>query len=369
MQNPQTPRGRSLRRRERLSVVTLCFAAALVSITLLVLWKPVAAQHLHPQERDSQFYTRTISGRVTFSDGKPVAGVTVRANFTRHMTGAPGENHAVTDASGRYSMPVAASEFSVALFASDKPYLGSSQTVDVRQTSANSINLTVRLGPRVMIRVSDAISGRPVSGMVVVHSGAVVGQTGAEGTFAFRMGDSFSGGNVELRAEGANRTLMAAPDYSFYRTFQVSPLGREQECRKRDHSALVAEQEATWDVRTYDSGSSPPVMFQGTVLGPDGQPAVGALVTMRRNSQTVQATSDEAGRWAFQTYRIDNAEAQSRSIAILAQRGAGRSGVPDGGRNVDSDHDPAQATSRQHIERHPGRHRRTPDPGPQRPRG
>lgn len=263
----------------------------------------------------SNFYTRTISGKVTRLDGTPAANIPVHARFRRNMTGAEGENKDVTDAQGRYAMRVSAEEFVVMVDNGGTSYLSESHLADVRTKSATDINLTLHLTPRVTVRVRDALTGQPVEGIKIVRFGKADAQTSKDGTFTFRMLGFEE--HLELRPEGSN--LTAAPGYSFYRSLMVG----SQSGTRRDPYMLEPDTDVMWDVRTYrNEPGAEQTTFRGIVTGPDGKPAAGAGIDVTRYySDEMKTVSDAAGRWSFSARRINDLEAMNRNIVVRVHYG------------------------------------------------
>lgn len=265
----------------------------------------------------SNFYTRTISGKVTRLDGTPAANIPVHARFRRNMTGAEGENKDVTDAQGRYAMRVSAEEFVVMVDNGGTSYLSESHLADVRTKSATDINLTLHLTPRVTVRVRDALTGQPLVGVKITRSGGMKGKTDKNGTFTFRM----LGFEEHLELRPKDSRISAAPGYSFEPQFRVRSLDSRA---VSDSHALEPDKNVTQDVWTYrNEPGAEQTTFRGIVTGPDGQPVAGARVSMKRlYAKKITTTSDSAGRWSFPTTRILDYEAQQRAVIISAFKDA-----------------------------------------------
>ena len=260
-------------------------------------------------------YKGEIKGRVLLDNGKPAVGFTVRAWFAQHQTGAPGEGFAVTDASGNYRIHgLNPQGFFVAVESGSKPYIPPPyRTIQLitypNKTTAN-VNFTLRLGPKITIRVRDAESGTPISGIVVSAfpylgtNGSAIGETNAQGNFAFRA----SSLTMQLRLDADKQQslkIAPAPGYAFSKGLQLA--------------AII---DTEWVVKVYKNSTSyVPATFRGVVLDARGTPVSGAVVRLTRYggiSSPPSVRTDGTGRFAIATYRIGFTE---RGTVLQAEKG------------------------------------------------
>jgi hypothetical protein len=274
----------------------------------------------------------TISGRVTTRAGTPVAGTVIEAHSTDFVSPTP-DAIATTGADGRYtltiptalygslfsgSLPVAW-HFDVMLRAPDGKYAEpSEETVTARVgQSLTGSDFLLTDGPQITVHVQDAITGAPVPGMAVEeqnYNGPPADRptpvvTNAQGIAVITYNPILVNFvNLELTAPGGTQpTVGPAPGYEFYYQKTLNP-----------------PQDAKWDVKTYSLiPPEPPMLWQGTVLAPDGKSAVGATVDILRGDSHTVATTDKAGHFGVMMPPMNRDEYNGdyRPDAIYARQG------------------------------------------------
>ncbi len=255
-------------------------------------------------------YKGVVTGHVRFDDGSPAAGFPVGARFLQHRTGAAGEGSAVTDGDGRFEIRGLASyAFSVYAGNDDKPYVVPEPIqVDLtRSQRAEGIDFVLRLGPMVSVRVTDAETGRPVSGLLLTTRpgggpGSSLGRTDDDGRAQGRV--SLLTFDLSLSDPRTDRSYGPAPGYRFWR-----------------HVELDRPTDVEWEVRAYRGANSyHPALFRGVVVDLKGNPVPGAFVRLDRNGCQI-TTSDRKGRFSFKSSRMQDPGGGRGGAVIQAHKG------------------------------------------------
>ncbi len=273
-----------------------------------------------------------ITGRVTFDDGRPATGEAVVVRSTDYVGPTP-SGTAVTDAEGRYAVAVQTGLF-LSLFAGKQspalpPDAHFSVTVRIARhlylepsaravtlapaRRADSVDFVVTTGPKVTVRVHDALTGLPVRGVQIQdnlygsgNGNPTLGVTDAHGIAVFRLTSL----HAELTlppAYGAKATVQAAPGYDSYKEIRLQEV-----------------QDVPWDVKTYPIPPPATALWRGMVLQPDGRPAVGATVHILRRAGKTTTQTDSSGRFSVALSPLGTDEYSGpvyRSVALLAEQG------------------------------------------------
>ncbi len=258
----------------------------------------------------------TVTGKVMLDNGAPAVGFTVRAipaslTWTRYQEDRT--NTAVTDSDGRYTitlrpmnimvysgpMPTKAKGYQVFVSNTGTEYVEPPPQNADPDTQPNHIvtdvNFVMQIGPQIVVRVHDAITGAPVPGLKIhVDNDARDQVTGSDGTLRFRV--PFT--NIRLEAdvpEDQQHALEFAPGYG----------GGEQTYKE---ATGVPGKDFVWDLKTY--GATDKSDWHGIVLGPDGRPAAGVPVSILRANYTggTSLITDAYGRFSAHLYRFDYGE-------------------------------------------------------------
>ena len=247
----------------------------------------------------------SIRGRVTLDDRANPAGIVVRARFRYHATGATGEGVAVVRADGSYEIRALDSREFVLTVENAAGYIPPPPlSVDLRgKTLVSGANLDLRLGPLVTVRVREAITGAPVSGLLLTAADPRFGPAYGEGV------PTDAKGEAALRAEALDLTLHLEDPTGRYAGVETPGLYRSV--------ALPRSNPFHWDLRVYDTRGPREATFRGVVLKPNGRPAAGAKITFYRYAEVQRATAGPDGAYAFKAPRIEWPDLQNGSGAIL----------------------------------------------------
>lgn len=166
-----------------------------------------------------------------------------------------------------------------------------------------------KAGPIVLLRVRDAETGKPITGMIVHVEGWLyrVAVTDARGVARFR--SPLQKAALYLTEGGSAHVIEPAPGYEWRR--EVT-----------DNDAALVR----WEVKTYSvTGRFRYRKFSGVLYRQDGEWAAGIkIVIIRRNDNELSAMTDEAGRFAFFLPRMSGDEDAARAILLLARQGKER---------------------------------------------
>jgi hypothetical protein len=272
-----------------------------------------------------------ITGRVTLDDGKPAVGQTVIVRSTDYVSPTP-SGMAVTDADGRYTVSINTGLFP-ALFADTQapnppPDAHFSVTVRIArklylEPVSHSVTLTpgektdsadfiVTTGPKVTVRVHDALTRKPVSGVPVYDSQSgtnsmhpMLGVTDTNGVAVFRL-TSLHAELTLFPPDDKASPVQIAPGYPGYKEIW-----------------LQAAQDVVWDIKTYSNSLPETIPWRGIVLGANGLPVGGVTVhIMRRSGESITQT-DNRGHFSSSLPPLNKYEDSGLGtpmVALLAER-------------------------------------------------
>jgi hypothetical protein len=223
-----------------------------------------------------------------------------------HQTGASGEGSAVTDVQGKYRISgLARTKLSLSVITSGTGALApTARVVDLTRGSVTS-NFLLRPGPRIAVRVRDAETGKPVSGIHVATGEAIAGpdRTDGEGQFSYRA--SSLSPHLQLEAD-SNRLPRVGPAPGF--TF--SP-----------RLNLKSSRDVTLEVLTYrDPYQRRPAVFKGQLLDSAGAAMPNVQIELIR-AGTQRTVSDTEGRFEFHTTRMEAYDEKNHNAVLRAASG------------------------------------------------
>lgn len=256
---------------------------------------------------NTQFYgfKGVIKGCVRLKDGKPVPGIYVRTRFTRHQSGARGENFAVTDADGNYEiLGLNPQSFRVWADNSGTPYITEPDRLIALDTMPNvtaaKVDFTLTLGPKITIRVHDAQTNEPIAGVAVRATRFPDGTSNPIKTTNDR-------GEYQFWANSLVTDITLEPGkHNGYQVWEApgSPL-----FRRIAFKSPAEVKDVDWDVKTY---SPDPALFnvrlRGTVSDPHGRPVDDAEVRLVRGTRIESARTKKDGSFVIPTERMQTGE-------------------------------------------------------------
>ena len=257
-------------------------------------------------------FDRTVTGRISCDDGSSPAGFVVAVRFRYHQTGMPGEGHTVTDVNGRFELKnLGSQQFLLYVENGGKPYVTPSLvSLDLTKVKRiDNVDLRLRLGPKLTIRVRDAETKHPMIGVPVEISPSNFSPrqtltTSREGMLKTRVG--YLGFDVSIRDSGPKPKFGQAPGYPLWRSFKLDKVN-----------------DVEWDVLVYSEPNfqNRPATFHGTVVDESGRPVAGAKVTVHRFNDIVNTKTDDRGRFELKSNRVAFFEDEKGGVVVEAEKG------------------------------------------------
>jgi beta-lactamase regulating signal transducer with metallopeptidase domain/thiol-disulfide isomerase/thioredoxin len=245
-----------------------------------------------------------LAGTVTGIDGKPAAGITLRAKFGPvqgdgvMISDVPFEGKSGEDGSYRLFVPQGTYDLQVAGGAAGT--FRQSEIV-VKPHEEHRLDVQLEKGLRLEARVVDSITGEPVEGFVLWQwrGDKLFGRSDAEGNIVF---EGLVAGEIEFQCGGGKEI-----DYRGLKIYQHGPFGRwwSPQAKHEWQRFQIDEPNTAWQ-RNFDdlvldlqptTGPIVIVAEQGTrvsgrVTDPDGKPVEGATVAPARTGSGNSLTGD-----------------------------------------------------------------------------